>query len=65
MVPLMRELELFRNDDRNIFPLLECLTYVAQALSFSFEPFAAVTFTRGLSIIEENMKAQQLAQQAS
>lgn len=65
MVPLMHELELIRNDDRNIFPLLECLTYVAQALSHAFKPFAPAAVARCLAIVQENLGAQQLAQQAS
>jgi hypothetical protein len=52
------------DDDRGIFPLLECLTSLAQALGQGFAPFAEATFRRCLHIVEATMLAHQRAEQA-
>jgi len=59
MPPLMTKWNALRNDDRNIFPLLECLTSVAQALGMGFAPYAQPVFARCLQIIEQTLIAQQ------
>ncbi|KAF2430942.1 ARM repeat-containing protein [Tothia fuscella] len=41
---------------REMFPLLECLSYVAVALASSFAPFAEPIFTRCISIISQNLE---------
>src|SRR5206468_1517754 len=41
---------------REMFPLLECLSYVATALGGSFEPFAQPIFTRCITIIHQNLE---------
>jgi transportin-1 len=61
MPPLMNRWNKLTDDDRNIFPLLECLTCIAQALKMGFAPFAAPVFGRCLAIIEKTLTAQQKA----
>ncbi|RAL60797.1 hypothetical protein DID88_009902 [Monilinia fructigena] len=44
------------DQSRELFPLLECLSYVATALAESFAPFAAPVFTRCVTIIHQNLQ---------
>ena len=55
MPPLMRKWNLLKDDDRNLFPLLECLTAIAQALGKGFFVFAEPVFERSMLIIEKNL----------
>jgi transportin-1 len=45
------------DDSRELFPLLECLSYVAMALNDSFTPFAQPIFGRCVNIIHQNLEA--------
>merc|ERR1719272_2131185 len=58
MPPLMARWNELHDDDRNIFPLLECLTSVAQALGIGFSPFAPPVFQRCLQIIQKTLVEQ-------
>jgi HEAT repeat protein len=44
------------DQSRELFPLLECLSYVAAALAESFAPFAPPVFTRCIKIIHQNLE---------
>ena len=44
------------DQSRELFPLLECLSYVANALGESFAPFAPPVFTRCIKIIHQNLQ---------
>jgi transportin-1 len=44
------------DQSRELFPLLECLSYVATALAEFFAPFAAPVFTRCIKIIHQNLQ---------
>jgi transportin-1 len=44
------------DQSRELFPLLECLSYVATALAESFAPFAAPVFSRCIRIIHQNLE---------
>ncbi|TAQ85689.1 hypothetical protein B7494_g5985 [Chlorociboria aeruginascens] len=44
------------DQSRELFPLLECLSYVATALGESFIPFAPPVFTRCIKIIHQNLE---------
>ena len=44
------------DQSRELFPLLECLSYVANALGESFAPFAPPVFTRCIKIIHQNLE---------
>jgi HEAT repeat protein len=44
------------DQSRELFPLLECLSYVANALAESFAPFAQPVFTRCITIIRQNLE---------
>ena len=44
------------DQSRELFPLLECLSYVASALAKTFSPFAAPVFARCIKIIHQNLE---------
>ncbi|KAI2609271.1 ARM repeat-containing protein [Hypoxylon sp. NC1633] len=45
------------DQSREIFPLLECLSYVAMALNDAFTPYAKPIFVRCVNIIHQNLEA--------
>ncbi|KAF2665581.1 ARM repeat-containing protein [Microthyrium microscopicum] len=45
-----------QDQSREMFPLLECLSYVASALGDRFEPFAEPIFGRCIKIIYQNLE---------
>ncbi|TDZ54606.1 Importin subunit beta-2 [Colletotrichum trifolii] len=44
------------DDSRELFPMLECLSYVAMALGAAFTPYAQPIFTRCVNIIHVNLE---------
>ncbi|URD95428.1 hypothetical protein MUK42_30808 [Musa troglodytarum] len=57
MPPLIAKWQQLANSDKDLFPLLECFTSIAQALGPAFSQFAEPVFRRCISLIE----IQQLA----
>ncbi|XP_070052918.1 transportin-1-like isoform X2 [Nicotiana tomentosiformis] len=57
MPPLIEKWQQLPNSDKDLFPLLECFTSIAQALGTGFAPFAQPVFLRCITIIQ----SQQLA----
>lgn len=57
MPPLITKWQQLSNSDKDIFPLLECFTSIAQALGTGFSQFAEPVFQRCINIIQ----TQQLA----
>ena len=49
------------DQSQELFPLLECLSYIASALGDAFSPFAVPIFTRCISIIHQNLEQYLLA----
>ena len=49
------------DQSRELFPLLECLSYVATALGDEFAPFAPPVFTRCIKIIHHNLEEYMVA----
>ncbi|KAI0157776.1 armadillo-type protein [Xylariaceae sp. FL1272] len=45
------------NDSRELFPLLECLSYVSMAMNDAFTPYAEPIFARCVNIIHQNLEA--------
>ncbi|KAI9814214.1 MAG: hypothetical protein M1827_003380 [Pycnora praestabilis] len=56
MPALIQRWNKVNDQSRELFPLLECLSYVATALGDSFAPFAAPIFTRCIKIIHQNLE---------
>uniref|UniRef100_A0A5B6Z443 Transportin-1 n=1 Tax=Davidia involucrata TaxID=16924 RepID=A0A5B6Z443_DAVIN len=57
MPPLIAKWQQLSNSDKDLFPLLECFTSIAQALGTGFSQFAEPVFQRCINIIQ----TQQLA----
>ncbi|OMO92698.1 phosphoinositide 3-kinase regulatory subunit 4 [Corchorus olitorius] len=57
MPPLIAKWQQVSNSDKDLFPLLECFTSIAQALGTGFSQFAQPVFQRCINIIQ----TQQLA----
>ncbi|KAL7237065.1 hypothetical protein ACSBR1_020190 [Camellia fascicularis] len=57
MPPLIAKWQQLPNSDKDLFPLLECFTSIAQALGTGFSQFAQPVFQRCINIIQ----SQQLA----
>jgi transportin-1 len=51
------------DQSREMFPLLECLSYVATALGSLFARYAQGIFTRSINIIQRNLQEIHLAEQ--
>ncbi|KAF1954713.1 transportin-2 [Byssothecium circinans] len=49
------------DQSREMFPLLECLSYVATALGLAFQPYARGIFTRCINIVHRNLEESVLA----
>ena len=57
MPPLITKWNAVTDDDRSLFPMLECLTSIAQALGRGFTPYAPAVLTRCVSMIEVTIRA--------
>lgn len=55
MPPLIERWSQLPDDDRDLFPLLECLSSVAVALAEGFAPFAEPVFSRCVTILRQNL----------
>lgn len=58
MPPLIAKWQQLSNYDRDIFPLLECFTSIAQALGPGFAQFAEPVFQRCINIIQTQQMAK-------
>jgi transportin-1 len=58
MPALIERWKKVKDDSRELFPLLECLSYVSTAMRAKFEPFAAPIFHRCINIIHKNLEMQ-------
>ncbi|CAG0915333.1 unnamed protein product [Notodromas monacha] len=62
MPPLIAKWNSLRDEDKDLFPLLECLSSIATALQNGFLPYAQPVYTRCVSLIEQTTN-QTLASQ--
>lgn len=58
MPPLIGKWEQLPNSDKDLFPLLECFTSIAQALGTGFAQFAQPVFQRCITIIQSQLLAK-------
>ncbi|PFH55432.1 hypothetical protein XA68_18337 [Ophiocordyceps unilateralis] len=56
MPALIERYNAVSDQSREVFPLLECLSYVALALSHAFAPYAPPIFVRCVNIIHTNLE---------
>jgi transportin-1 len=58
MPPLVAKWQQLQDSDKDILPLLECLTSISQALGPAFSPYAEPVFERCLSLIRQQAVAK-------
>ncbi|KAG9288008.1 hypothetical protein G9A89_017603 [Geosiphon pyriformis] len=63
MPPLIEKWHLLKDEDRDLFPLLECLSSVTTALGLGFQPFAPPVFDRCVNLINKTLIQYQMHQQ--
>ena len=56
MPPLIQKWNMLKDDDKDLFPLLECLSSVATALQRGFLPYCEPVFRRCLSLVEQTLQ---------
>lgn len=56
MPPLIHKWNILKDDEKDLFPLLECLSSVATALQHGFLPYCEPVFKRCVSLIEQNVQ---------
>jgi transportin-1 len=62
MKPLLGKCQQIRDDDRELFPLLECISSIANALGPMFIPYAEPVFLRCISLINNTLQQVVLEQ---
>ncbi|PNS16798.1 hypothetical protein CAC42_4762 [Sphaceloma murrayae] len=61
MPSMIKRWHLVQDQSREMFPLLECLAYLASSMGSAFAPFAEPFFKRCTTIIRENLEEGQAA----
>lgn len=56
MPPLINKWNALQDNDKDLFPLLECLSSVATALQDGFLPYCEPVFRRCLSLVEQTLR---------
>lgn len=64
MPPLIQKWNMLKDEDKDLFPLLECLSSVATALQSGFLPYCEPVYRRCISLIQQTLN-QDLASTAS
>lgn len=59
MPPLMEKWERLNDEDKELFPLLECISAIVSAMGHSFIPYIQPVFTRCCSLIEKCVQQNQ------
>lgn len=55
MPPLIHKWNLLKDEDKDLFPLLECLSSVATALQTGFLPYCGPVYQRCVSLVEQTL----------
>lgn len=55
MPPLIEKWNLLKDDDKDLFPLLECLSSIATALQSGFVPYCEPVYKRCISLIQQTI----------
>lgn len=63
MPPLINKWNILTDEDRDLFPLLECLSSIAQALGHGFLDFAPPVFERCVKLIHRTIQQDQAHRQ--
>jgi transportin-1 len=62
MTPLLEKWYSLKDSDKDLFPLLECLSSIATALQEGFLPYCEPVFTRSVRLIEQTLQMIQAHQ---
>lgn len=65
MPPLIEKWNQLQDDDKDLFPLLECLSSIATALQAGFLPYCEPVFRRCISLIQQTITQQEIANNAN
>ncbi|EKX46711.1 hypothetical protein GUITHDRAFT_138077 [Guillardia theta CCMP2712] len=57
--PLLAKWESLKDEDRSLFPMLECLSSVVQAVGLSFVQYAQPVFNRSIQLIGQALESQE------
>lgn len=57
MPPLIDRWNVLRNDDKDLFPLLECLSSIATALQAGFLPYCEPVFVRCIVLVQQTLES--------
>ena len=57
MPPLIERWNLLKNDDKDLFPLLECLSSIATALQTGFLPYCEPVFGRCIVLVQQTLES--------
>ncbi|XP_037821481.1 transportin-1-like [Lucilia sericata] len=63
MPPLIDKWNLLKDDDKDLFPLLECLSSIATALQSGFLPYCDPVYRRCISLIEQTINQEMACKQ--
>ncbi|RNA11646.1 transportin, partial [Brachionus plicatilis] len=63
MPPLIEKWNSLRDEDKNLFPLLECLSSVATALQTGFIPYCEPVYRRCLALVKQTLEQCELHNQ--
>ncbi len=55
MPPLIEKWNVLKDEDKDLFPLLECLSSVATALQEGFLPYCEPVYRRCVSLVEQTL----------
>ena len=55
MPPLIERWNVLKDDDKDLFPLLECLSSIATALQTGFLPYCEPVFVRCIALVQQTL----------
>lgn len=58
--PLIEKWQLLKDDDKDLWPLLECMSSVALAMGENFAPFAVDVYTRAIKILSNCIEQESM-----
>lgn len=61
MPPLFEKWNVLRDDEKDLFPLLECLSSMATALGTGFLPYCSPVFSRCVNLIDRTIQLSKVS----
>lgn len=60
MPPLIERWQILTDDDKDLFPLLECLSSIATALQLGFLPYCEPVFIRCITLVKRTLETNNM-----